>query len=75
MEIWLINLQHTSDLRAQPRLSHDNVFPINTFYLYVYLFVSDQSVFIGSELFISYIYKCALSLKHWIKHTDIIIYD
>ena len=33
-----------SVLKAHQPLSHDNVFPI-----YIYLYVSDQSVFIGSQ--------------------------
>ena len=30
-EIWLFNLQQTSVLKAQPPLSHNNIFPIYTF--------------------------------------------
>ena len=51
----------TSVLKAQEPLSHDNVFPI-----YIYLYVSDQSVFFGSELMgrstaNNYVFKDGLS--------------
>ena len=46
MEIWLFNLQHTSVLKApatvEPRQHISNI--------YIYLYVSDQSVIIGSEI-------------------------
>ena len=41
-EIRLFNLQHTSVLKAQPRQRISNI--------YIYLYVSYQSVYIGSEL-------------------------
>ena len=41
MEIWLFNLQHTSGLKALPRQRISNIF--------IYLYVSYQSVYTGSE--------------------------
>ena len=41
MEIWLFNLQHTSVLKAQPQQRISNI--------YIYLHVSDQSVYTGSK--------------------------
>ena len=42
MEIWLFNLQHVSVLKAQP-WQHIS-------YIYIYLYVSYQSVYTGSKL-------------------------
>ena len=41
MEIWLFKLQHTQFLEAQPRQHISNI--------YIYLYVSDQSVYTGPE--------------------------
>ena len=42
MEIWLFKLQQTSVLKAHLRQRISNI--------YIYLYVSDQSVYTGSEL-------------------------
>ena len=45
MEIWLFNLHHTSLLKSQPRQLVSNI--------YIYLYVSDQSGYAGSQVLLT----------------------